>query len=328
MAMEKYHSNFKLLIGSIFMFMLLNSCSSETAYVREEAKGIEEIAKFVPFDIKVNGAKALVSFVQTPLPFEIDLSVDNHASDIRLIESIIGVDTPLRIFVYKGTLTIAKVEAVTQQEILDYRKNLVRADSDIMNRPDPQLVSIFPDETSLSNVFNVIVNNSCANTSNQDGCLSFQFASDGCNARAHKMKQLINAFGYNCQKHYVFGSLLASTSTCCVNWIYHTAPLVLVRNGSGIVEERIIDPSLFNAPVTPEVWRAACQNMVCVLNPDFEFLPTTYKTVPGIVFQFNPSSMSFSLDSDYFKTDCTLNVYRSQSGCGNPTALPPDNCQN
>ncbi|WP_298221670.1 protein-glutamine glutaminase family protein [Flavobacterium sp.] len=325
--MKKHYANLRWLLGCIFMLWLLNSCSSETAYVREDVKEVEEIAKFAPFNITIDHAKARVSFVQTPIPFEMDLSTDKHTSDIRLIEEVIGKDIPLKVFVYKGTNQIAKVLLGTEQDILDYRKDLVSIDSDIMNRPDPSLISIFPDEATLMSVFNMIVNNSCSNN-NQAGCLTFQFATDGCNARAHKMKQILNSNGYNCQKHYIFGDLLASANSCCTQWIYHTAPLVLVRNSNNVVEERIIDPSLFSAPVTPEVWRAGCQNSVCVFNPNFEFGPTSYKTVPGIVFNYDPMSMSFRLDSDYFRTDCTLGVYQNQSGCSFPNPLPPENCQN
>ncbi|HMI06780.1 MAG TPA: protein-glutamine glutaminase family protein [Flavobacterium sp.] len=276
----------------------------------------------------VADSKATVGFVQTPVPFEFDLTIDSHTNDIKLIKEVIGKDIPLRIFAYKGTNKIAKVQAVTEQDILNYRKDLVRADSEIMNRPDPAFLSIFPDEISLTNVYEIILNNSCANTNFQEGCLTFQFATDGCNARAHKMKQILNANGYNCQKQYIFGDLIASAGLCCVPWVYHTAPLVLVRNSSNVIEERILDPSLFNTPVTPEIWRAACQNVTCLLNPDFEFEPVTYKTVPGIVFNYDPGSMSFRLDSDYFRTDCTLEIYQNQSGCGFPNPFPPENCQN
>jgi len=326
--MEKYYSKLRFPLWYIVVLLVLNSCSSESAYIKNESNGTEEIAKLAPFNIKVNGNKATVGFVQTPVPFEFDLTVNNHHSDIQLIKDAIGKDIPLRIFVYSQTNKIAKVFPVTEQEILDYRKNLVKADDEILNRPDPSLLSIFPDEATLMNVYTIITNNSCVSTNFQDGCLTFQYATDGCNARAHKMKQLLNANGYNCQKHYIFGDLLASSGTCCTPWVYHTAPLVLVRINSEVVEERVLDPSLFTMPVTPEVWRAACQNMICVFNPEFEFAPATYKTVPGIVFNFNPSSMSFSLDSDYFKTDCTLDVYHNESGCGLPGTFPPENCQN
>jgi len=323
--MEKY-SNLRLLFWCVSMVLVLNSCSSESGYAKNEK--VTELAKWAPFEIKIKDQKAIVGFVESPVPFEFDLTANHHKNDIRLIENVIGSDTPVRIFVYKGTSHIAKIEPATQNDILNYRKDLVSANSEIMNRPDPLLVSIFPDEAALANIYTMIVNNSCANTNFQEGCMTFQYATDGCNARAHKMKQLLNANGYNCQKHYVFGGLLASAGTCCVQWIYHTAPLVLVRNSNNIIEERILDPSLFATAVTPEVWRAACQNMACVLNPDFEFEPVTYKTVPGIVFHYNPSSMSFRLDSDYFRTDCTLEVYQHQSGCAFPNPIPPDNCQN
>lgn len=326
--MEKQYSNLRFLPWCICILLVLNSCSSESLYVNTADNNTAEIAKFAPFKITEANNKATVSFVETPVPFEFDLTVDSHANDIRLIKEVIGKDIPLRIFTYKGTNKIAKVQPVTEQDILNYRKDLVRTDSGILNRPDPAFLSIFPDELSLTNVYNIILNNSCANTNFQDGCLTFQFATDGCNARAHKMKQILNANGYNCQKHYIFGDLIASSGSCCVAWIYHTAPLVLVRNNNDVIEERILDPSLFNTPVTPEIWRAACQNSACVLNPDFEFEPVTYKTVPGIVFNYNPSSMSFRLDSDYFRTDCTLEVYKNESGCGLPSSFLPENCQN
>lgn len=328
--MENHNINLKMLFFFLFasILFLMNSCSSEENFVKSDPNNIVEFAKFTPFNITVNKEKAIVSFVQSQIPFEIDLLNNLHQKDVNLIQEVIGKDIPVRVFVFKGTNRIAKILSVTDVDIAEYRKSLITIDNAILNRPDPLLISIFPDELTLMNMFNLIVSNSCANN-NQDGCLTFQLASDGCNARAHKMKQILNQNSYNCQKQFIFGSdLLASTSSCCIQWVYHTAPLVLVKNNNNEIEERVIDPSLFDVPVTPAVWREACQNLACVFNPDFEFQPVTYKTVPGIVFNYDPSSMSFLLDSDYFRTNCTLGVYQNQSGCGIPDPFPPQNCQN
>jgi len=42
-----------------------------------------------------------------------------------------------------------------------------------------------------------------------------------------------------------------------VAWVYHVAPIVDVQGDDGVVRTMVIDPSIFDHPVTVDEWRAA-----------------------------------------------------------------------
>jgi hypothetical protein len=130
------------------------------------------------------------------------------------------------------------------------------------------------------------------------------------------MRQILLNAGYDCEKQFVYGNLRASTGTCCVSWVYHVAILVSYKNASGIVEKRIIDPSLFSSgPVTDAAWRAACTNTSCGSASVSSFANTA-----GNVYYRSPSG-SLLYDNNYVNTNCVLNIFSSLSGCS-PSPAP------
>jgi hypothetical protein len=88
--------------------------------------------------------------------------------------------------------------------------------------------------------------------------IPFQYPLNGCWARAHEIVRLIERY-FDCDprtivaKIWNFGSLEAKTNNnphCRVQWDYHVAPIVKVD-----AELLVIDPSLFNQPVSVDIWR-------------------------------------------------------------------------
>ena len=55
-----------------------------------------------------------------------------------------------------------------------------------------------------------------------------------------------------------------------VQWAYHVAPILVVREPDGGVREMILDPLLFDRPVPVEEWRNALHDT-----------PTLVRTAPG-----------------------------------------------
>jgi hypothetical protein len=88
-------------------------------------------------------------------------------------------------------------------------------------------------------------------------CIPFRYARDGCWARAHEMYRILSptaAIG----KCWLYGNLKVRTAndpTCEVNWRYHVAPIVTVKDGAGN-KPIVLDPALFTRPVSPSEWAA------------------------------------------------------------------------
>lgn len=107
---------------------------------------------------------------------------------------------------------------------------------------------------SVKSIYNYMQAQSCSNYSQPETypCITFQYKPDGCYARAHKMKQVLeNKFRKTCNKIFAYGFM---NSGCGSNkgWIFHVAPLVYVGNTA-----YVIDPSLKNvySPLTVRQWK-------------------------------------------------------------------------
>lgn len=87
-----------------------------------------------------------------------------------------------------------------------------------------------------------------------DKNIPFDYALDGCFARAHKMASLLDQNGIITGKAFVIGRLFAKTKYGPASWRYHVAPVVLVKIKDEI-KPYIIDPALFSTAVPYEEWK-------------------------------------------------------------------------
>src|SRR5262249_36947437 len=93
--------------------------------------------------------------------------------------------------------------------------------------------------------------------------IAFHYPTDGCYSRAHLMCLLMTDQGLRPHKVWAFanGEALTVRTTHdprgVVQWCFHVAPTLGVRHDNGQIEEVVIDPSLFDRPVTIGEWRAA-----------------------------------------------------------------------
>jgi len=84
--------------------------------------------------------------------------------------------------------------------------------------------------------------------------IPFDYALDGCFARAHKMAYLLDQKNIVTAKAFVMGRLFASTKYGPASWRYHVAPILLVEeNGEKI--PYVIDPSLSDVAMKYEDWK-------------------------------------------------------------------------
>lgn len=108
--------------------------------------------------------------------------------------------------------------------------------------------------------------------------IAFKFPVDGCYARAHLMVQRMQQMGATPGKAWTFASsnsdpLWVATPNHpdnMVSWGYHVAPTVPVLQPDGTVRDMVVDPSMFDHPVTVPEWRDAQHDH-----------PSVVQTIPG-----------------------------------------------
>jgi hypothetical protein len=103
----------------------------------------------------------------------------------------------------------------------------------------------------------------CIPAAETPGCIPFLYPNSGCEARAHRMCQLISGQGVIPAKVFNYpapGDILTvstpNASQCVVYWAGHIAPVLQVDTGQGTTAIYVIDPSLFPSAVTLTEWLA------------------------------------------------------------------------
>jgi hypothetical protein len=110
------------------------------------------------------------------------------------------------------------------------------------------------------------------------GDLALRYPADGCYARTHVMVRRLLERGLAPWKIWAFAAgvadlLWVETSDHPdgrVQWAYHVAPVLLVREPDGGAREMAFDPILFDRPVSVEEWRSALHDT-----------PALVRTAPG-----------------------------------------------
>jgi uncharacterized Zn-binding protein involved in type VI secretion len=98
--------------------------------------------------------------------------------------------------------------------------------------------------------------------------IPFDYPTDCCYSRAHTMCHDMQSEGVACGKVWNYqnpgppgGPALRvktpNSSTGGVAWGYHVAPIVNVQGSDGAVRPMVIDPSMFDHPVSVDEWKAA-----------------------------------------------------------------------
>ncbi|MFD4179591.1 protein-glutamine glutaminase family protein [Rhodococcus sp. NPDC058514] len=114
-------------------------------------------------------------------------------------------------------------------------------------------------EDRAQQAFDAVSATSCDPVTAPQPCIPFLYPDNGCWARAHEMCRLMIGSGLRPAKVWSQGALWVSTKNhpdCMVMWPWHVAPTLHVR-GPGFLEVRdmVIDPSLFEEPVSTETWK-------------------------------------------------------------------------
>ena len=108
--------------------------------------------------------------------------------------------------------------------------------------------------------------------------LAWRFPADGCYARTHIMVERLHNQGLAAVKLWAFAASaedLLWVDTIVhpagrVQWAYHVAPVLMIRQPNAEARELVFDPLLFDRPVGVEEWRAALHDT-----------PALVRTAPG-----------------------------------------------
>jgi hypothetical protein len=190
---------------------------------------------------------------------------------------------------------------------------------------------VVPSYKKAKEIFDYCAAQSChlPGPTTETPCIPFQYVRDGCYARAHKMRQIIEGkYGYCSEKVFSFAIDEAGTNYtlsvragkwggCCVNWWYHVAPLVRVRVKILTWEltlAMVIDPSMFDKPVLLSTWLSAQENPSCAGSA----IPkvTKYSIQPSSAYTpANGQGTQFATDPNYTATNQTLIGYSNLTTC-------------
>ncbi|BDU25181.1 protein-glutamine glutaminase family protein [Flavobacterium sp. GSB-24] len=249
-----------------------------------------------------------IAFFENPTHFKLAKSSKDFAEKINLLELAHQNALKLEIVYQINTEEIVEVnKAPMQLTSLSYYK-----DNRFLPQVKKDLKHSIENHDKLNDIFNFIVLQSCKSTQQSiSPCIPFHYKKDGCYARAHKMRYIIEEiYGYNSEKIFSYDSvtprnndavykLAVKDGLTCIYWWYHVAPLVKVQENDQI-KEYVIDPSIAESPLTKEEWVNSQEEKFCSLNSR---VGST---------EIRPSYIYFpngALDENYENTDRTLRKY-------------------
>lgn len=132
-------------------------------------------------------------------------------------------------------------------------------------------------------LFGLAVSCTCDPTTAPAPCIPFLYPDDGCWVRAHAMCRIFVAQGIEPAKIWLMGNgswlrvTTVNNPNCKLGWFYHVAPTLRVRDGKDATQLYVLDPSLFDAPVTEKEWTAAMN----VAKPSATYTPWTWYQMDG-----------------------------------------------
>jgi hypothetical protein len=269
-------------------------------------------------------------------------------ADARLLRRALSRDEAVRVTLDDRKGVVRRVLPATAEELEEVRRERPLLDSPDRVEPvnvddiDPTQFNIVdhylkfptfrlcdrivPDYKTGKVIFDYCAAQSCSlpGPYGIPNCIPFQYVRDGCYARAHKMRQIIETkYGYCCEKVFSFANQGNDTLAvrankwggCCVQWWYHVAPLIRVQLrilNVSFVLALVIDPGMFDKPVLLSSWLSAQKNTGC--DPDANV--SMYSIQPGSAYTpANYTGTAFTTDPTYTATEATLIQYRNLQTC-------------
>lgn len=315
----------------------------DTAAVSDTA--VVTVAALLP---SADGKTIDVVFNEKEQLFTISKEDKSFAELNRSFEASLKSKAPIKIITdaRKGNFRLVTQPSAKELELfLSFRKELLpgdtamridiaRIDTARFNIVDEYLkwpvfklcTKVVPDYATAKQIFDYCAAQSChiVGPHQVNPCIPFQYVIDGCYARAHKMRWIIEKhFGYCSEKVFSFANQpphrLAVQANkwggCCVKWWFHVTPLIRVRVQFGKITRTlayVIDPGMFNQPVLLSTWLAAQENLACDANAHVDF----YSIQPSSAYlPTYPTGAPFTTDPNYTQTNNTLINYANLHTC-------------
>lgn len=352
---NRLNTNFSFAVLMIFVYLIvfLSSCTSGDEQQKQKKQDATDSSRYSDFkDTSIvtvsqirdsKGGKSVeVLFNERQAIFIFKRDSKDFKSFITNLDTSFKNNLPLKLISdEKGE--IKSLNKLNEKELLlfnERKKYIIKSevkpavmkekklDTIAFNRPDKIRFPAFAlctkvmEYSKAVEIFNYCAKQSCSAPGPYDitPCIPFQYVIDGCYARAHKMRWIIeNKFGYCCQKIFSFANIdpdqLAVKASkwggCCVTWWYHVAPVVQVKlNGNTLCY--VIDPGMFNNPVTIYTWLEAQENFAC--SPTADISMYTIQP-PEAYWPANHNGTAFGTDPSYTLTNGTLNNYKPLHTC-------------
>jgi Glutaminase len=328
---------FTLLAGTLFYSCKKTSDKASDVAVTEKPT-ISQRLLSVANVYYTNGGKTVTAlFFETPLVHEFSASQKNSAQLFSLLQDAKNRMVPVNVAVAEGQDgLIESVTAASAEELAAFKAEKAQEQiAEEIGAPTSNsratLAGVIPDVATLNTIFTTLKNQGClgAGPILYGQCVPFQYVADGCYARAHKMRQIIEGtYGYTSYKVFNFTDQCLATpgvlavnatlwgNNCCVRWWYHVAPYVYVQEGANQVAY-LLDPSMFDAPVAISTWLAAQKNVSCgyaagtvhkqAYYSSNAYAPSTYNTTT--------CTINVSTTETYTSANKTCRTYSNRRGC-------------
>jgi hypothetical protein len=195
-------------------------------------------------------------------------SAENFTQKNDRLKEATGKLMPLKIIFDEHSGLIRNIDSVTKAESDSFlrRYKKIYPSVKIVPCPTPAV-----DMTKANEIFKYCADQQCPTPASITPCIPFQYVIDGCYARAHKMRDIVETKYKICVRK-VFSYANPPTSElavraskwggCCVTWAWHVAPVIKVKTASGDADY-VIDPGMFNNVVTVAVWLDAQKTKAC-----------------------------------------------------------------
>lgn len=349
MSKRNYSQNarnfFFIVVCTLLSSTIFYACNktSDKALVVEEPltlKSSDRLLSVANVYYANNGKTVTALFFETPLVHEFNAGIKNSVQYYNLLKEAKEKKLPINVRVSDPQLgLIEAVIAATPEQIKafnDSKANMEAAEEvenpeAISASNNTRLTGVIPNVATLNTIFNTLRNQGClaAGPILYGQCVPYQYVADGCYARAHKMRQIIEGtYGYTSYKVFNYADqcpavpgVLAVKATlwgnnCCVRWWYHVAPYVYVQSGASQVAY-LLDPSMHSAPVAISTWLAAQKNTSCGYTTSTVH-KQAYYTSPAYApsgFNYGTCTITVAADNTYTAANATCAAYAGRIGC-------------
>jgi Glutaminase len=320
---RKYLLAYTGILLAACLIWLAPGCNKETKDITVNAKQPENIYTVGWIKASPKGNAVRVWFHQSIHIYTLDKNTPNADLYLSLLSRAKESRKPLRVMLNKADNTITLVANATTDEITAFDLfeskiclKAIEVDHQLF-RAGTGCNDTIPCD-SLTAIFDYLKGQGCKSATPPANCIPFECVYDGCDARADKMRELLEARGWCSEKIFAFGSLEVNATlngnNCCVTWGWHVAPVIKVKCGDSVVQ-RVLDPSMFNNPVSPGDWgngmKADC---------DGDGVPGSIDSMPiKPPTYYQPGRTCYHINNNNAMTpytDCLLDCYKNNcNGC-------------